>query len=169
MNTPKRHLNRHQRQRLLLWALAMLRWIASVLFAGKIVTHRQLNQRHRKMSLEGLERMGIQLLVLRAVDVARLRQPKRYRFFRHGCSLLRRHYFRSLLGSRLRRVIKRKDLHGRIFALIDLLRRMDHYAALLGARMKRQLTRLYPIALGPTSAAPLPRAPAFTPVCADTS
>jgi len=169
MNIPKRHLSRHQRQRLVLWALAMLTWIVSVLFVGKSVTHRQLRQRHRKMSLAGLEWMGIQLLVIRASELSRLRRRTRFTFVYRGRSLLRRHYYRSLLGARLRRMIKRKDLHGRIIALFDLLRRMDHYAALLGARMKRRLTRIYPIAPGPTFDAPLMPPPAPALACADTS
>ncbi|HYD88415.1 MAG TPA: hypothetical protein VEA80_13145 [Vitreimonas sp.] len=165
MNTPKHHVSSRQRQRLVLWALAMLSWIASVLFAGRKVTPRQLFRRRRSMSLAGLERTTIQLLIIRAVEVARLRMPN----FRRRRPPVRRHYIRSLLGSRLRRMIKRKDVPARIAALIDVLRRLDHYAALLGARMKRRLTRLFPIAPAPMPAAPLCGALAAAPAYADTS
>ena len=154
MNTPKHHLSRHQRQRLVLWALAMLAWIVSVLFGAREFSHRQLGQRHRKMSLAGLEHMAIQLMIIRAVELARLRRPKRFRFYRYGRSLLRPHFIRSLLGSRLRRLIRHKDLHNRIIALFDVLRRMDNYAAMLGARMKRRLTRLHRSAPARTPATP---------------
>ena len=169
MHLAKRHLSKHQRQRLVLWVLAMLSWIASVLFAGRDVTHRQLRQRHRTMSLERLKRMTIQLMVVRAGELARMRRPKRHRLVRHGRSLLRRHLYRSLLGSRLRRMMKRKALVDRVTVLIDVLRNLDAYAQLLAKRMKRRLTRIFSIAPAPMPAAPLYGPPAPSPACADTS
>ncbi|HYD87470.1 MAG TPA: hypothetical protein VEA80_08355 [Vitreimonas sp.] len=165
MNTPKHHLSSRRRQRLVLWALAMLSWIASVLFAGRKVTPRQLLRRRRSMSLDGLKRMTIQLMIVRAAELARLRLPKVPR----RRPPVRRHYFRSLLGSRLRRLMKRKDLPARIAVLIDVLRNLDDYAAILAKRLKRRLTRLFPIRGVPVSSALLQGAPAPQPACADTS
>jgi len=169
MNAPKRHLTQHRRRRLVLWALAMLTWLASVLFAGQDVTARQFAQRHRKMSLAGLKHMVMKLLLTRAVELARLRRPKRYRLFLHGRALKRRHIIRSVIGSRFRRLLTRKALHERIAVLIDALRRFDHYASLLAKRLKRRLTRLFAIAPAPLPAITLPGAPAPSPARTDTS
>jgi hypothetical protein len=138
MKTHRPLTTAHQRRRLALWALTMLRWIAAV-FAGAPVTARQVRARHRRVSLDGLTRLVIQLLIVRSAELAR-RNCRRLRFFRHGRDLKRRHFIRSLLGARLRRALKPKTLAARIDALIRVLRDLDHYARQLA---KRRLTRLW--------------------------
>jgi hypothetical protein len=155
----------HQRRRLALWALTMLRWIAAVLFAAKPVTARQLRARHGRVSLERLTRLVVQLLIIRASEL-KPRRRARLRFFRHGRDLRRRHFIRSLLGARLRRAVKPKHLAARIEALISVLRRLDTYARQLA---KRRITRLWCIKPASTSAALIPATPAPTLAFANSS
>jgi len=156
----------HRRQRLVLWALAMLSWIAAVLFAGKHLTARQLRQRHRRVSIDGLARLITQLIIVRAGELGRWRRHGRLRFWRRGCDLRRRHYIRSLLGSRLRRALNHKNLAARLAQLIHVLRHLDVFARQLS---RRRLTRLWSIAPAPTPAAPIFGAPAPAPALSDSS
>jgi hypothetical protein len=156
----------HRRQRLALWALAMLSWIAAVLFAGKQLTARQLRQRHRRLSLDGLVRLITQLIIVRAAELGRWRRHGRLRFWLHGRDLKRRHYIRSLIGSRLRRALNHKDLAARLRRLIHVLRHLDAFARQLS---RRRLTRLWSIAPAPTPAATIFGAPAPSPAAADSS
>lgn len=121
------------------------------------------------MSLEGLKRMVLKLILVRAHELARRRTPQRFHLFRHGRALKRRHIMRSVIGSRLRRMLKRTKAEERITVLIDVLRNLDHYAALLAKRLKRRLTRLFAIIATPLPAWPLFGGPASSPACTDTS
>jgi hypothetical protein len=164
MQTPTRFLtSSHQRRRLALWAAAMLMWIGALLFAAPQVSARQFAQRHRRLSLDGLTRLVINLMLVRAGELARRRVPRRFRFHARGRDLKRRHYMRSLVGSRLRRVLKPKNIAARIANLIAVLRDLDSYARQLG---QRRPTRLWPIALTPETAALVLAAPAASPACA---
>jgi hypothetical protein len=167
MQVPKRHLSRHRRQRLVLWVLAMLAWIASVL-AGKPIGARQGRQRGH-VSLDGLTRMVTQLLIVRAGELARLRRRRRFTYFKRGRDLRCRHLFRSLIGSRLRRAMKRKHIGARIAVMIHVLRHLDAYARPLAQRMRRRLTRLWAITPRPMPATPLNDAPLLLPALADSS
>jgi hypothetical protein len=168
MHIHKPLLTRHRRQRLVLWALAMLTWLAAVLFAGREITVRQLSQRHRRMSLDGLTRMTIELMVVRAAELARRRRRKR-NFWRYGRDLTPRHLIRSLVGSRLRRVLKPRDVAARIAILTEVLRNLDAFAQLLAKRMRRGLTRLWPIIAAPSAAPPLATLAAPAPALVDSS
>jgi hypothetical protein len=168
MKSPRRFLTTpHQRQRLALWALAMLSWIAAVLFAGKEITHRQLRQRYR-VSVESLTRMVIHLILLRARELSGLR-PRKLRFWKHGRDLRTRHLIRSVVGSKLRRALKHKDPAMRIARLIGALHNLDAYAQHLAQRFRRRLTRLWAIVPAPTFAALLLGPPAPPPAVADSS
>jgi hypothetical protein len=170
MHTPRRQLTtKHQRQRLVFWALTMLAWLASLLFAGRAPSHRQLRQRGRAMSLHGLTMLVKQLILLRAQGLAKLRRNKRRVFFKHGRDLKRRHLMRSILGSRLRRAFADRDPAKRIFALIDALRHLDAWAARFAKRLKCGFMRLWSIAPAPMPADALHGAPTPSPACADSS
>ncbi len=143
----------------------MLRWIAAVLFTGKPVTVRQVHMRHKRVSLEGLTRLVVQLLLIRSAELMQ-RKPKRLRFFLHGRDLKRRHYIRSLLGAHLRRALKPKSLAARIDALIRVLRDLDLYARHL---MKRRITRLWNVKPAPTPAAAILSAPILALAFTDSS
>lgn len=166
MQIQKRHLTRHRRQRYVLWALAMLAWIASV-FAGKQISLRHLQQRG-DLSLDGLTRMVLQLAIIRAGELARMRRRK-LTFFKRGRDLRCRHLLRSVIGSRLRRKLKRKDIAARIAVLIDTLRDLDVLARPIAVRLGRRLTRLWPTTAIIASANALLGAPAPTPAFADSS
>lgn len=140
----------HQRRRLALLALAMLSWISAVLFTGRQVTARALRQRRERISLDRLTRLTVQLLIVRAAELSKRRAPRRLTYFRRGRDLRRRHFFRSLLGARLRRALASKDIASRIRKLTYVLRNLDAFARRLS---KRRLTRLWPVATRPPAAA----------------
>lgn len=54
----------HQRQRRVLWALAMLSWIVAVI-CGRAISSRQGRQRGH-VTLDGLTRLTIRLMIVRA-------------------------------------------------------------------------------------------------------
>jgi hypothetical protein len=158
----------HQRQRLALWALAVLQWIAAVLFGGRRIAVRHLRQRCERASLEGLTRLVINLMIVRARELAGQR-PRKRRFWRHGRDLRPCHLIRSLLGSKLRLVLRSKDLASRIAALIAALRDLDRHARHLAQRMRRRLTRLWAIAPAPSPATCLEQMLTSAPAFADSS
>jgi hypothetical protein len=155
-----------QRQRLALWALTMLSWIAAVLFAGRDVTRRQLRQRYRRLSLQRLTRMALHLIVIRAGELGRWRTRRRLCFCSRGRDLRVRHLMRSLVGSNLRRALKRKQLRERIEALRYVLSHLDMFACALA---RRRLTRLRAIKPALTPAAPLATLVTSLPALADSS
>lgn len=168
MQTPRRHyLTQHRRQRLVLWALAMLMWIASVLASG-MPTRRHLRQRCRKMSIHALTRMVKHLILLRAADIAGIKRTRRV-FFKRGRDLRRPHLVRSILGSKLRRALKRRDLIQRIAILTDALINLDAWAARFAKRLGCGFMRLSSIPPAPTPAADILAPLASPPVCADSS
>jgi hypothetical protein len=166
MQTPRPYLTQHRRRRLVLWALAMLTWVAS-LFAGRAPTRRHLAQRG-DVSLHGLAMMVKRLILVRAAEIAGMRRG-RLRFFKHGRDLRRRHMLRSVFGSRLRRALDHRDPGKRIAILIEALTRLDAWAARFAKRLRCGFGRLFSVAPAPPPAAFIPGAPASPPACADTS
>lgn len=169
MRLPKRHLSKHRRARLIAWALAMLLWMASVLFAGAAFTDRHARRRGARMSLERLARMVKLLIVSRAADFARMRRRARYVCFQHGRDLTPRGLIRAVIGARVRRALKRKAIDETIAVLIDALRRLDTHAAIVALRMRRRLTRRTPILAGPAPSPPAAFFAARRAVFADSS
>ncbi|HJS80421.1 MAG TPA: hypothetical protein VJ748_07320 [Vitreimonas sp.] len=169
MKTSRRpYLTRHRRQRLVLWALAMLAWIAS-LFAGREPTRRQLRQRHRRLSIHGLAMMVKRLILLRAADIAGLKRKRRPLFFKHGRDMRRRHFMRSIFGSKLRRALHHRDPIARIAVLIDALTHLDAWAARFAKRLRCGFMRLWSIVPAPMLADAILEPPASGPACADSS
>jgi hypothetical protein len=154
----------HQRRRYALWVMAMLHWIAALLIQAVRPTKRQFEQRG-EVSIARLTHLVITLLVIRAAERSRIRSGAP-RCWRHGRTLLRRHFMRSVLGSRLRRAIKPKDTAARIGALIHALRHLDDFADQLARRM---LTRLWGILPARTPNARVFDVAAPTLVAADSS
>ncbi len=138
-----------------------------MLFAEETVTARQMRQR-AGVSLAGLTRMIVQLAIVRAGELSGLRR-RRLTYFKRGRDLRTRHLFRSLIGSRLRRRLKHKNPATRIAILIGVLRDLDGFARPLAQRMRRRLTRLWPIAARALAAAHCEEPPALPPALADTS
>lgn len=146
----------------------MLSWIAAVLFADGAVSRRHIRQRFN-ISLDRLTRRVRNLLIIRAAQLARRREPKRLRYWRRGRDLRRAHFLRSAFGGHLRRTLKHKDIATRIARLIAVLRNLDAYAAQLAKRLRRGLTRLWPRMVEPAFAPLRLGPPAPPPAVADSS
>ncbi|HYD89225.1 MAG TPA: hypothetical protein VEA80_17230 [Vitreimonas sp.] len=147
----KRHLSLHRRARLIAWALAMLTWMAQVLFADAPFTQRHARRRGPRMSLAGLTHMVRQLIIVRAADLARQRPKSRFNFHYRGYDRTPRAVIRAVIGARVRRMLKRDDLAARIGVLIHALNHLDQYASIVARRLRRRLTRLWPILAAPAA------------------
>ena len=162
-------LTQHRLQRLALWTLAVLQWIAAILFTNRAVTLRHIEQRYEFFSLHWLTQRVGKILIVRAAQLARLRRRKRITYWRHGRDLHRPHIIRSVLGARLRRALKHRDVGVWIENLIAVLRNLDAYAAPLAKRLRRGLTRLWRIAPPIVPATLLLGPPAPSPAFPDSS
>ena len=162
------YLTQHRRQRLVLWALAMLAWLAAVLFANAPISARQARQRG-DVSLTSLTRLTMKLLIVRAGELARMRLPRSPRFWKHGRDLRRRHLMRSVIGSTLRRALTHRDLATRIARVIAVLRNLDTHARALFKRLRGRLTRLFAIVAAPMPFDAILAPPAFSPALCDSS
>jgi hypothetical protein len=161
MNSHRPLLNQHRVRRLALWTLAVLSWIATMLFSDRAIALRHA-QRFDLISLPWLTKVVAQLLIIRAGQLARLRPHKRILYWRRGRDLRRAHLFRSTLGSRLRRALRHKDVRVWIANLIAILRTLDTYAAPLAKRLRRRLTRLLRL-FPPIAPAQIPLGPSAPP------
>ncbi|WP_395647860.1 hypothetical protein [Terricaulis sp.] len=153
-------------QRLVLWTLAMLTWIADVVLVGRRIDPRRTRQRG-EVSIAWLKRWVIRLVIIRAAEIARprRRRPLHWR----GRHQRARHLIRSLIGSAFRRTLRHRDITARVRVLIGVLRDLDAHAHLIAKRMRRRLTRLRPIAAEQGPATPLPRPPLSPAAIADSS
>jgi len=168
MHLAKRHLPKHARARLIAWALAMLMWLGAALTGAIAVRPRHQRQRVDLDALTNLAFLVKRLIISRAGDFARLRRPKRFGVAYRGRPIARRGLIRALIGSHLRRTLKRKDVFKHICALIAALRHLDTHAAHMAKRLRRKLTRLAPVLATPCASAPL-RSPADTHAVANDS
>lgn len=155
MHIAKRHLPKHARARLIAWALAMLMWLGAALYGAITVKARHQRQRVDLLALTHLTILIKSLIISRTADFARLRSPKRIPSASRGRAITMRGLIRALVGSRLRRALKRKDTFKQICALIAALRQIDAHAAHLARRMRRRLTRLTPILTLPCASTPM--------------
>jgi len=146
----------------------MLAWIASLL-AGVMPLRRHWRQRCRRISLHRIARTVKQLILLRAAEMNGVRPRRRIIYFRHGRDLRRRHFIRSLYGSRLRRALRRRDPLAWIAVLTDALRHLDDWARRFAKGLRCGFMRLWPIPLAPMPATPIPDAPVAALACADSS
>ena len=170
MNKPRKpYFTEHRRKRLTLWALTVLGWLAAVLFGDRDASHRHLAQRLHHICLDQLSRVVYALLVTRAIQLMKVRIPHRVQYWKHGRSLLRPHFRRSLLGARLRRALKHKDLPERIARLTEFLRDLDTHARHLAQRLRGKLRRLWRLVPKIAAAAVILGSPAHAPALADTS
>lgn len=108
MHLAKRHLPKHARARLIAWALAMLMWLGAALSGAIAVKARYQRQRVDLHALTRLTLLVKRLIISRAGDFARLRPPKRFGTAHRGRPIARPGLIRALIGSQLRRALKRK-------------------------------------------------------------
>jgi len=134
------------------WTLALLVWLGEILSGAAPLCARRLRQRGQ-FSLAALSLRVRKLLLLAAFERAPPRRRGRPRLWRHGRSLLRPGMTRAVIGSRLRRALRRTSAAETIAVLIDALRNPGRYAALIATR--RKLTRRWPRLTTPQPAAPL--------------
>lgn len=167
MHIHRPKITQHRLQRYVLWTLAMLAWFAAVMFEKRGISARHLAQRG-DVSIAMLSRMTISLLIIRASRLLGRRPHGRVLYWRRGRDLRRRHLSRSLLGVKLRRALKHKDLATHISRLVDVLHNLDRYAAQLAQRFRRlrRLWRLVP-AIAPSPV--MLGAPALSPACVNSS
>ncbi|MGD9982514.1 MAG: hypothetical protein AB7T58_18170 [Hyphomonadaceae bacterium] len=170
MQLQNRPLSKHRHARLIAATLAMLLWLAQVLFAGGPFSPRHERQRARRMSLQRLTKQVKLLIVSRAFDAFRWRRPRRVRRFR-GRSIAPRTSVDAIIGMRLKRQLKRKHVGERIGVLIHALLNIDAYAAGVAKRLRRGLTRrwLAVFAIAWPLATTVPFGLALTPTFADSS
>jgi hypothetical protein len=135
-------LKQHRLQRLVLWALTALSWLADILFTSRPIELRRL--RERCFNLAWFSRFVRSLLLARALNIVAHRSRRRISFWRYGRYWVPRHFKRSLIGAKLRRMLKHGDLATHIAQLIELLGDLDRYAGQLARRIRR-LRRLWPI------------------------
>jgi hypothetical protein len=160
-------LTQRRLQRYILWAIALLSWIAAVISGARRPNSRQLRDRG-DIAFTDLTRLVRTLLLARALNILRYRQRTPTRNWRHGRDLRRRHFMRSLFGSKLRRLLRHKHPATHIAQLIAVLRNLGAYAAQLARcfRKRRRLWRSVP----PIAAPQVVRgAPAPAPAGFDTS
>ncbi len=169
MHSHRPILNQHRLQRLALWTLALLSWIAAMLFDERALALRHLQQRYGLISLPRLTSFVSKLLIARAAQLARLRRRKRIIYWRRGRDLHRPHILLSVLGSRLRRKLRSNDLRTWLAKLMDVLRNLDAHAAPLARRLRRGLTRLWRTWSGIAPVFALHAAPASPPALSDSS
>ncbi|WP_395646769.1 hypothetical protein [Terricaulis sp.] len=167
---PKPRLSPHRRARLIAWSLAMLLWLRSVLSGGAIMSRRRIRQRGGLFQLDRLARFITNLIIIRAGEIAGNRGPRRRLFRDRGADREPRHLRRSVIGSRLRRALKHRDIDVRLALLIRALRGIEVLAEAFALRMRRRVTRLWPILPGACPAELLRVAPLRTTAAsADTS
>jgi hypothetical protein len=136
-----------------------------VWFVGAFAAHFSADTKgHWRVQLHRLARMVESLLVVQA---AALVQPPPRRNHRHG--RLQRVNVRNIVGARLRRAMRGKDLPARLAAIVSVMRDHAHHIAKLARRLARGLTRLRVILPVPECASLVPVPPFTQAACADTS
>jgi hypothetical protein len=167
MHRPRPTISQQRFTRLIAWALGILVWIATALDHGTPADQRRIRQRDWFFDPDNAARIVRDLIVLRAIKLARLRAlPRRPT---HGATTRNIHLRRAAAGSRLRHAINHRDPIKRLKRLIHALRNIDQFAAALVRRLKRRLTRLYPRLTTPQAADAVSVLARTSPVAADSS
>lgn len=169
MHSHRPILSQHRLRRLVLWALAMLRWLRAVLFSDQPLVWRHL-RRFEEASLGGLAHLTRHLLIVRALDLAGPPPLRRtFSFWRRGRDMRRAHFWRSALGAKLRRALRSRDPATHMTRLIDVLSNLDTYAVQLARRFRSGLPRLSRTAAPVAPDAMLGALFAYAPDAADSS
>lgn len=167
MHRPRSFISQQRITRLIAWVLGVLVWIATALDHGTSADQRRIRQRDWFFDPDNAARIVRDLIVLRALKLARLRPlPRRPT---HGAPTRNIHLRRAAAGSRLRRALNHKDPVQRLTRLINALRNIDRHAAALVRRLKRRLTRLYPRLTTPQAAEALRMLAHAAPFATDSS
>jgi len=170
-------LTQHRFARLIAWLCAMLAWAAATLFANTTrPKRRHIRQRYAFLSLDYIERLVRELIIVRAADLTHLGARPRLCFVRNRAArgfrrrTARGAMLRSIAGSRLRKALKRRDPAQHLQVLFAALASIDALARrYLLPRAQRRLTRLFPILMFAPPAAALSSLAAPAPHAADSS
>lgn len=174
MHKPTRFLTQHRRARIVAWTLAMLAWIASVLFTKRAPSRRRIRQRYGLFSLRALTRLVCDLATVRALEMTQIRRrPPKVRNTA-GAGFRRRTrpraLARAIVGARLRKAFKRGAVAERIQFLIAALSDIDAFARhYFVPRALRRLTKLWAVVPIAPAAEPILRASAPSPAIANSS
>ncbi len=167
----------HRFARAVLWAKAMLAWLAVALLSetGHRIGRRRIRQRYRFISLAKIERLVGALAIIRTVELAKLQRIKcppardaappgfRRRTPRAGA-------WRATLGGRFRKALKHRDPRQRFQRLLAALGDIDAFARrYLVKRGLRRLTKRRAVVMVAPPADAIAPLPASTPRAVDTS
>ena len=155
-------LTSHRLQRYVLWALALVSWIAATAFANRPISARRA-RRFGDVSWLDLSHLVGNLLMIRALHMlGRVPPLRRVPYWLRDRGARPSHFRRSLFGAKLRRALRHKDPATHLAQLIAVLRNLNAYAAHLARniRRRRRLLRLVPqiaaatLMLGPPAPPP---------------
>ncbi|WP_395646993.1 hypothetical protein [Terricaulis sp.] len=157
--TPRRlpFLKQHRFARIVLWATAMLAWLASMLLTDAApASRRRIRQRYGFASLAWARRLLRGLAVMRAVELSGIAKKPQASLRNAAPAGFRRRIVRGAIGravagARFRRALKAQDLRTRIQLLRAAFADIDGFARrYLLRRVLRRLTKLCAV---------IPRAP----------
>lgn len=177
MTPARRHiLKPHRLARIVLWATAMLAWLASILSPGAApANRRRIRQRYGSAALTWAERLLRTLALARAVEIAGISKLPRPPLRNAAAAGFRRRTARSALGRavagvRFRKAIKARDLLTRIQRLRAAFADIDAFARRhLLRRVLRRLTKLFAVIVLAPPAHALRTLAAPAPCAADSS
>jgi hypothetical protein len=135
MQAAQPYLSQRRRQRIILWLLTALAWVASVIGASDA----PLSSVQR--TLDRLALMIKRLVMVRAGELSkrRVRKPRAYFPLQEARPGGLR---RALYGARLRRALRHPDLATRIARLRRVAEQLDRWATRMVRRLKNGATRL---------------------------
>jgi hypothetical protein len=139
MHAAKPRLSQHRRQRIILWLLTVLAWVASVFGAG------DASRLHRRGALFSLDRLAVmikRLVAIRAAELTKRRVRKERAYFPLQTSRPAG-LWRALYGASLRRALRHPDFATRIARLRSVIEQLDLWAAHMARRFKNGATKLH--------------------------
>lgn len=168
MHAAKPLISKHRHARILSWTLAALLWLARALNFDTPPSRRHVRRYAWLFDLDAIARHIARLIIIAAAATPGLRHRPAPRTL-HGRSRARAGFMRSVIGTRLRRALKHRDLTARIALLIDALNRIDALACAFAKRLRRRFTKLWALVPTPEAAPALAPPPQAAPATADTS
>lgn len=174
MQTAPTILDQRRVARVVLWAQTFLSWALLLLYSTTSrINRRHMRQRYGLLSLEGVKQIVCALIIVRAVEIARLRggsrrQPRDASPLGFRCRARTGGLMRASIGSRLRVALRHRDLRERIARLLAAFADIDGFACrYLVARGR--LTRLRPMIIAAPRASACASLAALAPCVTDSS
>ncbi len=169
---PRLPFNRHRLARLLLWAQAMLAWVACY-FEGRSSDARRMRQRRPFADFDWAVYALQALALARALELTGIVGQRGIVPNTAGPGFRRRKVRASLrrcAGSRFRRAFRHRDPRVRLARLRCAFADLDTFARdMFAARVRRGLTRTVPVIIVAPPAQAIPAFAAPAPIAADSS